>query len=69
MSFPFGSFDIIEEKYAPEGTILLLALRSKGISVSDGEPITLEKVIDWEATAKASAVITGIQPKQTRTSR
>ena len=58
MSFPWGN--IVENKYAPEGTLLLLALRSKNIPVRDGETITLEKVIDWEATAKESAVITNI---------
>ena len=62
MSFPFGNNfgSVVESNWVPEGTILLMALRSKGIPVRDGEPITIENVIDWEENAKASAVIYNI---------
>jgi len=54
----FGN--VVVSEYAPEGTILLMALRSKGIPMRVGETITLEKIVEWEATAKASAVIYNI---------
>ena len=62
MSFPFGNNfgSVVESNWVPEGTILLMALRSKGIPVRDGETITIEKLIDWEETARASAVIYNI---------
>jgi|GEM_PF-2986314 hypothetical protein len=62
MSFPFGNMfgNVVVSEYAPEGTILLMALRSKGIPMRVGETITLEKIVEWEATAKASAVIYNI---------
>ena len=62
MSFPFGNMfgAVVESNWVPEGTILLMALRSKGIPVRDGETITIENLIDWEATARASAVITNV---------
>lgn len=66
MSFPFGNNfgSVVESNWVPEGTILLMALRSKGIPVRYGEPITIENVIDWEETAKASAVIVNIKEEQ-----
>jgi hypothetical protein len=62
MSFPFGNTfgNLVVSEYAPEGTILMMVLRSKGIPIRVGETITLEKVIDWEATGKASTIITNI---------
>jgi hypothetical protein len=61
MSFPFGSFDVIEDKNANPNTFYLFDPKYKTIPVCVGEPPKFREEIDWNATAKASAVITGIQ--------
>lgn len=72
MSFPFGCFsdiDVIEDENADPNKVYLVDFKYKTIQVNEGEPPERKEVIDWEATSKASAVITGIQPEQTHTSR
>ena len=54
MNLPFV---FIEDKYAPEGTILMTALKYRAVPVGVGEPPQFKEVIDWDATAKASGVI------------
>jgi hypothetical protein len=77
MSFPFGNMfgAVVEDVNVPEGTVYLLGMRYKPIMLAPGQSLNdipfeeqLERGIDWEATAKASAVITGIGPEQTQTS-
>ena len=68
MSFPFGSFDVVEDINANPNSVYLVGINYKTVPVGSGEPPKFREIIDWNATAKASAVITGIQPKQTRTS-
>ena len=70
MSFPFGNYygnfvdtpysGIIEDKSIPEGTVYLFNPKYKTIPVGTGEPPKFKEVIDWDATAKASAVIYNI---------
>jgi hypothetical protein len=64
MSFPF---DIIEYKNAAPNTLYFVGLRTKPIALAPGQSITdisfkeqMERGIDWEATGRASAVITNI---------
>jgi len=68
MSFPFGPFDVIEDVNTDPNTLYLVGMRYKTIPVGTGEPPRFEEVIDWDATAKASAVIREIGPAQTHTS-
>lgn len=69
MSFPFGNMfgTVVEDMNVPEGTVYLLGMRYKPIVLAPGQSIhdlslreQVERGIDWEATAKASAVITNI---------
>jgi hypothetical protein len=54
MTFPFGN--IIVDKTADPNTVYLFSPRYKMVPVEGG----LREVIDWGATAKASAVIVNI---------
>lgn len=58
MSFPFGNYhgNIVENKNMPEGTVYLFSPRYKMVPVEGG----IREEIDWDATAKASAVIYNI---------
>jgi hypothetical protein len=62
MSFPFGNMfgAVVEDVNVPEGTVYLLGMRYKPIPVGTGEPPRFKEEIDWDATARASAVITNI---------
>ena len=62
MSFPFGNMfgEVVEDVNVPEGTVYLLGMRYKSVPVGKGEPPRFKEVIDWDATAKASAVIYNI---------
>lgn len=62
MSFPFGNYhgNIVEDENMPEGTVYLFSPRYKTVPIGDGEPPRFKEVIDWEATGRASAVITNI---------
>jgi hypothetical protein len=68
MSFPWGNFGtVVEDVNVPEGTVYLLGMRYKPIVLAPGQSLNdipfekqLERGIDWEATARASAVITNI---------
>lgn len=51
---------MIENKYAPYGTILMLALKHKTIPIGLGKTPTFRTEIDWDATAKESNVIYNI---------
>ena len=55
MIFPFGP--IIEDKNADPTKVYLWNPKYKTIPVGDGKPPRFKEVIDWDATAKASAVI------------
>jgi len=72
MSFPFGNMfgAVVEDVNVPEGTVYLLGMRYNPIMLAPGQSINdipfeqkLERGIDWEATGRASAVITGIGTK------
>jgi hypothetical protein len=72
MSFPFGNMfgAVVEDVNVPEGTVYLLGMRYKPIVLAPGQSIDdlsikeqIERGIDWEETAKASAVLTGIGPE------
>ncbi len=65
MSFPFGNYfgNIVEDENMPKGTVYLFSPGYKFVPVGVGEPPRFKEVIDWEATSKASAVITGIGPE------
>jgi hypothetical protein len=63
MSFPFGQ--IIEDENADPTKVYLWNPRYKTVLVEGG----MKEVVDWDATAKASAVITGIGLVQTHTDR
>lgn len=58
MSFPFGN--IIVDENADPNAVYLFSPRYKMVPVGDGEPPRFREVIDWDATAKASAVIYNI---------
>ena len=58
MSFPFGN--IIVDENADPHTLYFVGMRYKTVPVGTGEPPRFEDIIDWEATAKASAVIRNI---------
>ena len=66
MSFPFGNMfgTVVEDVNVPEGTVYLIGARYKPIQLAPGQRINdlslkeqIERGIDWDATAKASAVI------------
>jgi len=72
MSFPFGNMfgAVVEDVNVPEGTVYLLGMRYKPIVLAPGQSLNdipfeeqLERGIDWDATAKASAVIYNIGDK------
>jgi hypothetical protein len=63
MSFPFGN--IIVDENADPNAVYLFSPRYKTVLVEGG----MKEVVDWDATAKASAVITGIGLVQTHTDR
>jgi hypothetical protein len=54
MSFPFGQ--IIENENADPNTVYLWNPKYKTVLVEGG----MKEVVDWDATAKASAVIYNI---------
>ena len=58
MSFPFGN--IIENENANPNTVYLWNPKYKTIPIGSGEPPRFKEVIDWNATAKESAVIYNI---------
>ncbi len=58
MTFSLGP--IIEDKHADQNMVYLFNPRYKTIPIGEGEPHRMRTVIDWEATAKASAVIYNI---------
>jgi hypothetical protein len=58
MSFPFGK--IIEDENADPTKVYLWNPKYKTIPIGSGEPPRFKEVIDWDATAKASAVIYNI---------
>ena len=60
MSFPFGTFDVIEDVNCDPSSMCLIGLRYKSVPVVSGEPIRFKDVVDWEATGRSSAVITNI---------
>jgi len=72
MSFPFGNMfgAVVDDVNVPEGTVYLLGMRYKPIVLAPGQSLNdipfeeqLERGIDWDATAKASAVIYNIGDK------
>ncbi len=69
MNFPYGNFygNIVEDESIPRGTMMLINPRFKPIMLAPGQSINdlslnekIELGIDWDATAKASAVIMNI---------
>ena len=60
MSFPFGTFDVIEDVNCDRFLHVLIGMRYKSIPVVSGEPIRFKDVVDWEATGRSSAVIYNI---------
>jgi hypothetical protein len=62
MNFPFGNYygNIIVDENADPNTVYLFNPKYKTIPVGDGEPPRFKEEIDWDATAKASAVIYNI---------
>jgi hypothetical protein len=65
MSFPFGQF-VVDENADPN-TVYLVGLCMKPIVLAPCQSITdisfkeqIERGIDWEATGRASAMITNI---------
>lgn len=54
-------FNFIADPCVPEDTIYLVGMRYKAVPINTGEPPRFEEVIDWEATAKASAVIDNVK--------
>ncbi len=51
---------IVEDKDMPLNTLYIINPRYKTVQVNKGEPPVLEEVLDMEATARVSAVITNI---------
>ena len=62
MSFPYGNFygNVVEDENAPKDAVYLFSPRYKTVPVGEVEPARWKTVIDWDATAKASAVIYNI---------
>ena len=60
MSIPSYFGNIIVDENAPKDAIYLFDPKYKSVPVGEGEPPNWKEVIDWEATAKASAVIYNI---------
>jgi hypothetical protein len=58
ISFPFGNYfgNVVEDKNADPNTVYLFSPRYKMVPADGG----LREEIDWEATAKASAMIYNI---------
>lgn len=59
---------VVGDVNVPEGTVYLLGMRYKPIMLAPGQSIDdlsfteqLERGIDWESTARASAVIVNIR--------
>jgi hypothetical protein len=66
MSFPFDHF--VEDKNADPNTVYLIGVRYKPIVLAPGQSINslsleeqIKRGIDWDATAKASAMVTNIK--------
>jgi hypothetical protein len=57
-------FEIVVDPHAPKDSIYFLNLKYKMVQVGTGEPPRWKEVIDWEATAKASAVMSNISTNQ-----
>lgn len=57
MSFPFG---IVVDENADPNTLYLVGMRYKTVPIGVGEPPRTQYVVDWDATSRASAVITNI---------
>jgi len=62
MSFPFDHF--VEDKNVPPNTLYIINPRYKFVQVNQGEPPMVEKVLDMEATARASVVIKNVAVPQ-----
>ena len=64
MSFPFGNYDgnVITDECDDPDAVYWFNPKYKTIPVGDGEPLGYKTVIDWDATAKTSAVILNIKP-------
>ena len=64
MSFPFGNYDgrFLTDESDDPSAVYLFNPKYKTIPVGDGEPLRYKTVIDWDATAKKSAVILNIKP-------
>ena len=60
MSIPSYFGNIVEDANMPKDAIYLFNPKYKTIPVGEGEPPQWKTVIDWDATAKASAVIYNI---------
>lgn len=62
MSFPFGNYcsNIIVDDNADQNTVYFFSPEYKNVPVGTGETPRMKEVIDWYATAKASAVIYNI---------
>ena len=62
MKSPFDTLfgPVVEDINCPPNTVYLFSPRYKTVPVGTGEPPNWKEVIDWEATAKASAVIYNI---------
>jgi hypothetical protein len=58
MSFPWGNF--IVDDNADTNALYLVGMRYKTIPVGSGEPPRTKTEIDWDATAKASAVLMNV---------
>jgi hypothetical protein len=72
MSFPFGNMfgnfgNVISDENADPNTVYLIGMRYKPIVLAPGQTLNdipfdeqIERGIDWDSTARASAVITNI---------
>ncbi len=62
MTFPLGSYfgNFVEDENMPKDMVYLFSPRYKTIPIGEGEPPRFKEVIDWDATAKSSAVIYNI---------
>ena len=66
MKSPFDSMfgnifgNVFVDESIPEGTMYLFNPKYKTIPVGEGEPPRFKEVIDWDATARHSAVIYNI---------
>ena len=63
MSFPFNF--TIDENTDPN-SIYWVDMRYKMVPVGTGEPHRTQEVVDWDATARASAVIRNIGAENER---